>query len=70
MLRSFMRQIERERKLTESFFNRLLLAINSEIGSAERRISTRLEEIDASLGLIALELARRADDAPPCDTGS
>src|ERR1035441_3602712 len=60
-LRSFKRQFALERKYTEKLFARLHLAIKTEIGFMEQRTMEKLEEIDASLNLIAIELARRGD---------
>ena len=65
--RWFKRQFALERKYTEKLLNGLLVAIKTEIGLAERRIMAKFEEVDASLNLIATELARHADDLPSND---
>ena len=66
-VRWFKRQFSLERKYTEKLFNGLPVAIKTEIGLAERRIMAKMEEIDTSLGLIAGEIARRANDPPSDD---
>jgi hypothetical protein len=57
----------RERRQTEKLLNRLLVAIKTEIGRLEGRMLAELENIDASIGLVAGELARHADDPPMKD---
>ena len=64
-LRSFKRELALERKHTEKLVRGLHLAIHSEIGFLEQRTAAKFDEIDASLNLIASELARRANDRPP-----
>jgi hypothetical protein len=54
----------------EKLFNDMHLAIKTEIAFVEQRMIAKFEEIDASLNLMAIELARRADDPPPGGTGS
>ena len=70
MFRLFNRRLALERKHTEKLFASLHLAINTEIGFVEQRMIAKFEEIDASLNLIAIELARRADEPPSSDAGS
>jgi hypothetical protein len=65
LLRSLKRQFILERKCSNKIRRRLLLAVNTQIALSEHRLTTRLEEIDASLNLIAAELARRSNDPPP-----
>jgi hypothetical protein len=69
MFRAFKRQLNLERKYTDQLFNGVRLAVNTEIGCVERRIMAKLEEIDTSLGLIAREIARHADDPPSAEVG-
>jgi hypothetical protein len=64
-LQLFKRLLALERKHTERILASLLVAVRSEIASAERRTATKLTEIDASINLIALELARRAEKSAP-----
>jgi hypothetical protein len=52
----------RERRHTEKLLNGQLAAIKTEIGLMEERILAKLEDIDSSLNLIAIELARRAEN--------
>ena len=52
----------RERSHTAQLLKDQLLAISADIGLVEKRMLAKLEDIDASLNLIAGELARRADD--------
>jgi len=59
----------RERRHTEKMLNSLLVAIKTEIGLLEERMSTKLEDIDTSVSLIAGEVARRNSD-PPSNSSS
>ena len=67
VFRSFKRLLALERRYTEKLLNGRLLAINAEIDNVEHRIMAKLEEIDASLNLIAREIARRGNDPPSKD---
>ena len=58
-------QLNLERKYMEVLVRGLHGAINSKIGFLDHRMMSKFEEVDASLNLIARELARRADDPPP-----
>ena len=69
LLRLLKRQLAQERQHTEKLFQGIHRAINTEIGFMEQRIMDKFEEIDASLSMIAMELARRADDQPSRDAG-
>ena len=64
MFRPFKRQLVLERKHMEMRLNGLYRAITTDMESTERRMMAKLEDIDASLNLIATELARHADDPP------
>jgi hypothetical protein len=70
MLRSFKRQLARERKHAEKLLDSLLLAMSARIGLAEERMLEKLDGIDTSVSLIAAELARRSSDGPSNDSGS
>jgi hypothetical protein len=63
VFRLFKRQLALERRQTEKLFDSLHSAVNTEIGSLEQRILAKLDEIDASVNLIAIELARQADES-------
>jgi len=65
----FKRQLAVERRYTERLFNSMHGAMNTEIGLLEQRILAKLDEIDASVNLIAIELARRADEPPSNNVG-
>ena len=65
LLRLFNDAVKRERKHTEKLLNGLLLAVTAEMNFTERRISAKLDGIDASLSIIAQEFARRADGPAP-----
>jgi hypothetical protein len=67
--RLFRRQLALERKYTEKLVESLQRAISTEMGLMEQRIMAKLEEIDASISLIAIELSRHADDPPSSDGG-
>jgi hypothetical protein len=69
VFRPFKRQLALERKHMEMRLNGLYRAISTEMGSAEQRMTAKLEEIDASLNLIAIELARRNGEPPSSGTG-
>jgi hypothetical protein len=60
----------RDRKHTEKLLKDLLVAIETEIGLLDKRISGKLQDIDTSVSLIAGELARRSSDQPPGGTSS
>jgi hypothetical protein len=70
VFRPFKRQLALERKHLEQRLNGLYRAVCDEMGSVEGRIAAKLEEIDASLNLIARELARRDSEPPTDGTGS
>jgi len=69
VMRLFKRHLALERKHTEKLLDHLYLAIKTEVALVEKRMTTKLEDIDASLNLIAGELARRGED-PPSGAGS
>jgi hypothetical protein len=48
----------------------MMRELRSHSTQTESALSAKLGEIDASLNLIAAELARRADNQPPRPTGS
>jgi hypothetical protein len=58
--------LRRERRHTEKMLKGLLLALNAEIRLVEKGIWAKLEDIDASVSLIAGELARRS--SPPSNS--
>jgi hypothetical protein len=60
----------RERRHTETLLKDQLLAIKTEIGLVEKRMMAKLEDVDASVSLVAGELARRSSDPPVNDAGS
>ena len=69
--RWFTRQaLKRERRHTEKLLNGLLVAIKTEIGLVEERMSAKLEDIDTSVCLVAGELAHRSSNPPSGGTGS
>ena len=61
-LRSFIRQLDLERKYAEQLFDGQFLAIKAEIGNLEQQMSEKFEEIETSLSLIARENVRRNSD--------
>jgi len=67
--RLFRKQLALERKHTERLLDGLRRAIGAEMRFMEQRIMAKLEEIDASINVIAIELSRRADDPPSSDAG-
>jgi len=67
--RLFTRQLALERKHIEKLAESLQRGISMEMGFMEQRIMAKLEEIDESINLIAIELARRADDPPSSEAG-
>ena len=69
VFRLFRRHLALERKYTEKLIESLHRAISTEMGLMEQRIMAELEEIDASINLIAIELARHAGDPPSNDAG-
>ena len=69
-LRIITNALKHERKHTEKLLNGLFPFMSAEIGFAERRILAKIEDIDASLGLIARELSRRGNGPPLGGTGS
>jgi hypothetical protein len=60
----------RERRHTERLVKDQFLATSNEIGLLEKRMLAKLEDIDASVSLVAGELARRSGDPPSNGTGS
>jgi hypothetical protein len=70
VLRSLKVQFALERKHTERLFRELHAASSAEMEFLEQRMMAKFEDIDASLGLIAAEIARRADGPPPGGAGS
>ena len=67
LLRSFIRQLDLERRYAEKLFNGQFLAIKAEIGNLEQQMSAKFEEIETSLSLIAREIVRRNRDLPSDD---
>jgi hypothetical protein len=67
--RLFKRQLALERKYAERLIESLHRAIGAEMELMDQRIIAKLEDIDASLSLIAIELSRRDDARPSSDVG-
>jgi hypothetical protein len=65
----FKRQLALERKYAERLIESLHRAIGAEMELMDQRIIAKLEDIDASLSLIAIELSRRDDARPSSDVG-
>ncbi len=54
--------LKRERKRTEQLLDELRGAISAEIAQMEERVQRKLEDIDASLSLIAGELSQQGGE--------
>jgi hypothetical protein len=70
VLRSLKVQFALERKHTERLFRELHAASSAEMEFLEQRMMAKFEDIDASLSLIAVELARRAENPPSNGAGA